>query len=782
MEQCSLCDRPENEVRKLVPTARKGILICDRCVAQAVEGLSLVSPSSDAPEHAALPKPKELKSRLDQYVIAQEQAKVDAAVAVYNHYKRREALRQGLQLDVEIQKSNILLMGPTGCHRKGQKVLMLDGTLKAVEDIRVGDLLMGPNSTPRKVLELVRGREAMAEIRPTKGEPWVVNQGHLLTLARICRTVGAREGRAKTYRKVHELVDVSVRDWSGWSQTQKHIHKLVRTGVDFPAQEPLPLDPYFLGVLLGDGSLNMGPPVVTTMDEVLVAAVHQQAQLHGLRVVHYAYDDAKCPRYALSGTGRGPNPITMALRGLNLEVSCESKHIPHIYKVASRSHRLAILAGLLDTDGHVHGEGYDFVNKSKALVEDITFVARSLGFAAYPQPTKKRSQKGTEGVYYRVFISGDTSEIPVRISYKRAAKRKQVKNVLHTGFTVKSLPAEDYYGFVLDRDHRYLLDDFTITHNCGKTQLARSLARMLGVPFYVGDATKLTMSGYVGDDVESLLQGLLAACGGDASQAEWGIVFLDEADKLARKSGRNASGFRDVTGEGVQQSLLKLVEGSLVQVPRGTAKLGMTNEHDLINTENILFILAGSFAGIEDIVKDRKNKKVRVGFGGDVRREIPDTEVYNSIEEADILEFGIIPELLGRIPVHTSVLPLTEEEMVRVLTEPKDALTRQFQALFKIDGIDLQFDEGALKAIGREAKSRPTGARALRSILERILKPYAFELPSDPTAKGLRITLEVVEKKAEAIITRVGAEPPPSVEDPLVARLRERAHSDGPLS
>jgi ATP-dependent Clp protease ATP-binding subunit ClpX len=289
---------------------------------------------------------------------------------------------------------------------------------------------------------------------------------------------------------------------------------------------------------------------------------------------------------------------------------------------------------------------------------------------------------------------------------------------------------------------------------CGKTQLARSLARMLGIPFYVADATKLTMTGYVGDDVESLLQGLLAACSGDVSQAQWGLVFVDECDKIARKSGRGTSGYRDVTGEGVQQALLKLVEGGKVPVPRGTAKAGLTNDYDLIDTENILFVFAGSFAGIEDIVKDRVNKAAKVGFGSSARRDVDAKEVYTSIREEDILEFGIIPELLGRLPVHTSVLPLTEEEMVRVLTEPDDALIRQFQALFSIDGIELEFDDEALRAIGREAISRPTGARALRSIVERITKECAYECPSDPTVKRIRVTREAVEGSAEVSIER----------------------------
>lgn len=288
----------------------------------------------------------------------------------------------------------------------------------------------------------------------------------------------------------------------------------------------------------------------------------------------------------------------------------------------------------------------------------------------------------------------------------------------------------------------------------GKTQLARAIARMLGVPFYVGDATKLTSAGYVGDDVESLLQGLLADCDNDVERAQWGIIFIDECDKLARKSGRGVSGYRDVSGEGVQQALLKMLEGAKVQVP---LSLGFSGTLTSVDTTNILFICAGSFAGIDEVVKRRVNKSVKMGFGSEARKDLNNTDVYKLVTEEDILEFGFIPELLGRIPVHTTTLPLTEEEMVRILVEPKDAIVRQFQALFSLDNVVLTFEDGALRAIGREAAKRPTGARALRSIVTRILKPFAFDAPSDPSIRQVTITEGLVLGTGEAVVVR---EPP----------------------
>ncbi len=289
----------------------------------------------------------------------------------------------------------------------------------------------------------------------------------------------------------------------------------------------------------------------------------------------------------------------------------------------------------------------------------------------------------------------------------------------------------------------------------GKGEIARTVAKMLGVPFFIGDATKLTQAGYVGDDVESLLQGLIADAGGDIERAQWGIIFIDEFDKLARKSGRGATGFRDVTGEGVQQALLKLLEGSKVNVPRGSGKMVMVGgAFDMVDTSNILFIGAGSFAGIEELISQRVNKSAGLGFGAADRKKLSKTDIYLSVEEDDILDFGLIPELMGRMPVITTTIDLSEEEMVEILTKPKNAIVKQFIALYKMDNIDLQFDPEALQAIGREAKKRPTGARALRSIVKSTLRKLSFDAPSDPTIVSIRITADAVMGKGEAIILR----------------------------
>jgi len=288
----------------------------------------------------------------------------------------------------------------------------------------------------------------------------------------------------------------------------------------------------------------------------------------------------------------------------------------------------------------------------------------------------------------------------------------------------------------------------------GKTAIARAVAKMIEVPFYVGDATRLTQAGYIGDDVESLLQGLMAAAGNDVERAQWGIIFIDEIDKLARKSGRNASGYRDVSGEGVQQSLLKLIEGSVVPIPRGRAASGGPRERDMIDTTNILFICAGSFTGIEDVIAQRLNKGARVGFGNELRAEYSKSALYREATIEDIQDFGLIPELVGRLPVLTSTYELTEDELIEILTVPTSSFCKQFRALYSLDGIDLRFEPDALREIAKLAKLRSTGARALRSVLKMVLKPYSYEAPNDSGIAAIHITEKAVREPGSAFVVR----------------------------
>lgn len=286
----------------------------------------------------------------------------------------------------------------------------------------------------------------------------------------------------------------------------------------------------------------------------------------------------------------------------------------------------------------------------------------------------------------------------------------------------------------------------------GKTLIAKTVARMLGLPFYVADASALTQAGYVGADVESMLQGLVADAQGDLEYAKWGVIFLDEFDKLARKSGRSVSGSRDITGEGVQQSLLKMIEGSIVEVPEA----GMPKNFGGVglDTTNILFICAGSFAGIEAVVSRRLNKSVSVGFGSESRVKPSLTDVYRAVDTSDLEEFGLIPEIVGRLPIVTSTYELSESELIDVLVKPKNSICKQFRAIYSLNDIALSFEPDSLVEIARLAKKRPTGARALRAVLEKVLEPYSFMAPDDPSITAIKITAESVHDLGKAPITR----------------------------
>jgi hypothetical protein len=390
-------------------------------------------------------------------------------------------------------KSNIMLIGPYGCHRKGQEIIMYDGSLKKVEDIQVGDLLMGQDSTSREVLRLVQGVDDMMEIVPKKGDPWVVNSNHILSLMKTQKRTKL-QGK-QSYKRIAEIVDVPLNEYITWAKSKKQSHPLFRVGVDFvPTATPLPIDPYFLGTLLGDGCVR-NRIAVTTSNQEIAKAAYATAEDFGLSVS--IEDSCSTKSYHLSTGMKGgkENILRTELKRLNLfDHDAETKFIPQMYKTASKNERLALLAGLIDTDGNLHGAScYDYVTKSKQLADDITFVARSLGMAAYIKPCQKKSQTGAVGNYFRMIISGNVAAIPVRVDYKIASPRKQVKNVLHVGFSVNPLSKEQYFGFVLNGDQRYLSKDFTVFHNCGKSEMAKAIGadkRIIG--FNVSTADMLT--------------------------------------------------------------------------------------------------------------------------------------------------------------------------------------------------------------------------------------------------------------------------------------------------
>ena len=306
----------------------------------------------------------------------------------------------------------------------------------------------------------------------------------------------------------------------------------------------------------------------------------------------------------------------------------------------------------------------------------------------------------------------------------------------------KTSPDAGKYGTDIDIEKSNIL--MIGPTGSGKTFLVKTLAKLLDVPLAIADATSLTEAGYIGDDIESVLTKLLAAAGGDVQKAEMGIVFIDEIDKIAKKKSTNT---RDVSGESVQQELLKLLEGADVEVPVGTGQKNAMTPMEMINTDNILFICGGAFPDLENIIKERLTNTTSIGFGSDPKDKYDkDPNLLSRVTNQDLREFGMIPEFLGRLPVTVTLQGLTKDFLVRILKEPKNAILKQYKKLLAMDEVNLDFDDDALEWIAEQALKKDTGARALRAIIEEFMLDIMFEIPKDPEIGSVTITRAYLEK------------------------------------
>lgn len=377
------------------------------------------------------------------------------------------------------------------------------------------------------------------------------------------------------------------------------------------------------------------------------------------------------------------------------------------------------------------------------------------------------------------------SDMPEEIPKRQRVKKRKAPEEAKKMFDVKSIPAPHKIKagldeYVIGQEHAKkvisvgvynhykrvatgTMDEIEIEKSnmlmlgptgCGKTYLVKTLARLLDVPLAIADATSLTEAGYIGDDIESVVTKLLAAADNDVERAEQGIIFIDEIDKIAKKKNTNQ---RDVSGESVQQGMLKLLEGSDVEVPVGANSKNAMVPLETVNTRNILFICGGAFPGLEDIIKERLNKQASIGFRADLKDKYDnDPNILEKVTIEDIRSFGMIPEFIGRLPIIFSLQGLTKEMLVKILKEPKNAILKQYQKLLALDEVQLEFEDEALEAIAERALKKKTGARALRAIIEEIMLDIMYEIPKDDNIGRVTITREYIEHTGGPQITLRG--------------------------
>ena len=396
----------------------------------------------------------------------------------------------------------------------------------------------------------------------------------------------------------------------------------------------------------------------------------------------------------------------------------------------------------------------DIMNMNNGKMPNISMINLADFQGGIPQSQKIKKKKPKEKKEAPVL---DIHSIPAPHKIKASLDeyvvgQEQAKKVMSVAVYnhYKRVMSDDKDGVEIEKSNMLMIGPT----GCGKTYLVKTLAKLLDVPLAITDATSLTEAGYIGDDIESVVSKLLAAAGNDVDKAERGIIFIDEIDKIAKKKNTNQ---RDVSGESVQQGMLKLLEGAEVEVPVGASSKNAMVPMTMVNTKNILFICGGAFPGLEDVIKERLNKEASIGFKADLKDKYDEDEnLLRQVTVEDIRKFGMIPEFIGRLPVIFTLDALTEEMLVRILKEPKNAILKQYRKLLALDEVELSFEDDALYAIAKKAKEKKVGARALRAIIEEFMLDIMYEVPKDDNIGKVTITRDYVEKKGGPLIAMRG--------------------------
>ena len=396
----------------------------------------------------------------------------------------------------------------------------------------------------------------------------------------------------------------------------------------------------------------------------------------------------------------------------------------------------------------------DIMNMNNGKMPNISMINLADFQGGIPQSQKIKKKKPKEKKEAPVL---DIHSIPAPHKIKASLDeyvvgQEQAKKVMSVAVYnhYKRVMSDDKDGVEIEKSNMLMIGPT----GSGKTYLVKTLAKLLDVPLAITDATSLTEAGYIGDDIESVVSKLLAAADNDVDRAEHGIIFIDEIDKIAKKRNANQ---RDVSGESVQQGMLKLLEGAEVEVPVGASSKNAMVPMTTVDTKNILFICGGAFPELEEIIKERLNKEASIGFKADLKDKYDNEEnLLCKVTVDDIRKFGMIPEFLGRLPILFSLEALTEDMLVRILQEPKNAILKQYKKLLAMDEVDLVFEEGALHAIARKAKEKKVGARALRAIIEDFMLDIMYEIPKDDNIGRVTITEDYVEKKGGPLIEMRG--------------------------